>query len=184
MSAERKTEDGARRPSPLRASAVFLFVAATAQAVVPARPAWGLDLSLRDPGLRLGASLNPDQVVAGLDVQVGRGTRLRIRPVAEVGVGNGVRMLALSGDVLYRLGAGRGRFRPYVGAGPGLNLIDVTDGVGEARGVEAELVGNGVAGVTWGEQRKGNRAGRRYLAEVRAGIGDAPDLKVVVGASF
>lgn len=169
---------------PLRASAIFLFVAATAQTMTPARPAWGLDLSLRDAGVRLGASLNPDQVVGGLDVQVGGGSRLRVRPVAEVGWGNGVRMLALSGDVLYRLGQAGGRFRPYVGGGPGLNLVDVTDGVGEGRGVEAELVGNGVAGLAWGGGRTRGRTARRYLAELRAGIGNTPDLKLVVGASF
>jgi hypothetical protein len=178
------SERGAPRRRPLRAVFVFVVVVATTQAVTPARAAWGLDLSLRDAGVRAGASLDPDQVVGGLDVQVGRGSRLRVRPVAEVGLGNGVRMLALSGDLLYRLGQGTGRFRPYVGGGPGLNLVDVTDGVGEGRGVETELVGNGVAGITWGGRPAGRRTGRRYLAELRAGLGNTPDLKVVVGASF
>lgn len=172
---------GARR---LRAHVFSILAAGASVTILPARPASGLDLTPRDVGVRAGLSLDPDQVVAGLDAQIGRGVRLRFRPLAEVGVGNGVRMLALSGDILYRIGQGRGRYRPYVGAGPGLNLIDVTNGVGEARGVEAKLVGNALAGVVRGGGRVGRRATRRYLAEVRAGIGDTPSVKVVVGASF
>lgn len=142
-------------------------------------PAASLDLGPRGFGVRAGVSVNPDQFHAGIHFQVGSGASLRFRPSLELGLGNGVRLGALGADVLYRLG--EGRWHPFVGAGPGLNLIDVTDGVGEARGLEAKLVANVVAGIAWGGRRKKLE---RYLLEVRGGFGDAPDFKLSLGVSF
>jgi hypothetical protein len=174
----------ARRTLPPRVHTLVTLAAGALAILGPARPAAGLDLTPRDVGMRAGLNLDPDQVGAGLDARIGRGARLGFRPVAEAGVGNGVRLLALSGDVLYRLGQGRGRYGAYVGAGPGLNFVDVTDGVGEARGLETRVVANVVAGLMRGGRRTANRTTRRYLAEVRGGFGDAPSLKLVFGASF
>ncbi len=140
----------------------------------------------RDPGrlgVRAGISVNPDQFHAGAHFDVRGGSRLWFRPGFEFGVGNGVRLGALNGDVLF--GWGRGRWRPYAGGGPGFNLIDVTSGVGEARGVETETVLNGLAGVAWGGSRRTSRPGRgRYFLEARLGFGNTPDLKVTTGLSF
>jgi hypothetical protein len=150
--------------------------------IAAAAPVTALDLGPRDAGLRAGVSLNPDQVHAGLDVQLGNGQRIRLRPSLELGVGNGVRLVSLNADVLFRLGRGWGR--PYLGGGPGVNLVDVTDGVGEAAGPEARAVANAVAGVAWGGGRVRGQARRRYLVEARVGLGDTPDFKLTVGASF
>ncbi|HUG53530.1 MAG TPA: hypothetical protein VMR21_08010 [Vicinamibacteria bacterium] len=177
-------ERGARRSLPPRVHVLFGLVAGASLTLGAARPASALDLRPRDVGLRAGLNVNPDQLGAGVDARIGGGGRLAFRPVAEAGLGNGVRLLALSGDVVYGLGRGRGRYGAYVGAGPGLNLVDVTDGVGEARGLETRVVANLVAGLVRGGRGKGPRTTRRYLAEVRAGLGDTPALKVVVGASF
>ena len=65
--------------------------------------------------------------------------------------------------------------RPFVGGGPGLNLVDVTSGVGEARGLEAKLAGSLVAGLA---------RGRHALIEARIGFGDTPQLKLTVGLWF
>jgi hypothetical protein len=141
-----------------------------------------LDLGPRDFGLRGGVSVNPDQGYGGLQFQLGRGLlmvgsdrHLALRPSLDVGLGNGVRLLTIGGDFLIPFG--KGSLRPYVGAGPGVNLIDVTDGVGEADGMQAELVGHAIAGVRFGG--KG-----RYLLEARAGLGDTPDFKVGLGLIF
>lgn len=142
--------------------------------------------SAQDPGrfgVRAGISVNPDQFHAGAHVDSRGGSRLWFRPGFEFGVGNGVRLGALNGDVL--VGWTAGRWRPYAGAGPGLDFIDVTSGVGEAQGVETELVLNVVAGVAWGGSGGASRRGRgRYFLEVRPGFGDTPDLKVTAGFSF
>ena len=126
-----------------------------------------------------GVSLNPDQFQAGLHFQLGPSWKPQFRPVLELGVGNGVRMVSLSGDILYHF-EGR-RLRPYAGGGPGLNLVDVTDGLGQAEGVQARLVAVAVGGVSLMPRRGG---GHRYFVEGRVGFGDTPDLRVSVGMSF
>jgi hypothetical protein len=159
------------------------WIASAVLAVVLPSSAFAVDLGLRDPGLRAGVSLNPDQVHAGVDAEVAGRGRLRFRPSLELGVGNGVRLGALNGDLVWRLG-GQGRRRFFVGGGPALTLVDVTDGVGEGRGAEAHVAGNAVAGASWGGRRAGGRSGRRYLVEARVGVGETPDFKLTAGASF
>jgi hypothetical protein len=158
----------------LAAAALAVFLPASASA---------LDLGLADPGLRAGLSVNPDQFHAGVDAEVAGRGRLRFRPSFELGIGNGVRLAALNGDVVWRLG-GAGRRRFFAGGGPALTIVDVTDGVGEGRGVEKSLAGNVIAGVVWDRRRAPRRSGRRYLLEARAGVGDTPDFKLTGGVSF
>ena len=163
------------RPAPLpwrAAAAAALLLAASAPSSAGAA----------EVGARAGLSLDPDQVHGGLDAEVWRRGRLGVRPTVEIGAGNGVRLGALNGDVLWRFGrAGR---IPYVGGGPAFTLVDVTDGVGEGRGIESGLAANAIAGVQSGGSRGRTRAGRRYLLEGRVGFGDTPDVKVMIGASF
>jgi hypothetical protein len=147
---------------------------------VPAAAA-ALDLGPREPALRVGVSFQPDQFHAGFQVAIGPDRRVRFRPSLDVGVGNSVRLGSLNGDVVVRLARTNASFRPYLGGGPGLNLIDVTSGVGEARGVEAKLVGHAVAGVAWA--RPALIAERLFL-EVRGGFGDTADVKITVGVWF
>ena len=66
----------------------------------------------------------------------------------------------------------------------GINFIDVTSGIGQAEGLNIEPVLNLVAGAEWGAPRPGSRAFRRYLVEVRVGMGDTPELKLVAGLTF
>lgn len=140
---------------------------------VLAAPAAGLD----DTALRAGLSRNPDQIHAGLQFEAAAVERLSLRPSFDLGVGNGVRLLSLGGDFVWRLGRRRPRGW-FVGGGPGLNVIDVTEGVGEARGVELKPVLHALGGLRWGGSR---RRPPRYSIELRAGVGDTPDWKLTLG---
>jgi hypothetical protein len=127
---------------------------------------------------RTGISFSPDQFQAGLHLQLGASSRPQIRPAVELGLGNGVRIVSLGGDVLYHFGGNH--WRPYAGGGPGLNFIDVTDGVGEADGMTMKLVAHGVTGITWAPRRSRHR----YFVEGRFGIGDTPNVRIALGMSF
>jgi hypothetical protein len=127
---------------------------------------------------RTGISFGPDQFNAGVHAQLGTRATPQIRPAVDAGFGNGVRMVMLGGDVLYQFGGTH--WRPYAGGGPGLNFIDVTDGVGEADGMTMKLVAHAVAGTTWAPRR-----GRRsYFVEGRFGFGETPNARVAIGMSF
>jgi hypothetical protein len=140
-----------------------------------------LDLGPHDFHLRAGFSLNPDQFHAGIQARIGSPARIVFRPSLDLGIGNGVHLLSLNGDVLYRLDRTK-RLEPFLGGGPALSLVDVTNGVGESKGVTAHLVGHVVAGLNWLPAR--GKGGRRYLVEARAGFGDTPDFKLTLGIAF
>jgi hypothetical protein len=93
--------------------------------------------------------------------------------------GNGVRLGALNLDALYIFSPRP--WRPYAGGGLGINFIDVTEGVGQGRGLDVEAALNIVGGIEWGKLRAGFR---RYRAEARLGIGDTPDVKLTFGIAF
>jgi hypothetical protein len=149
-------------------------------AVLPSGAA-ALDLAPRDFRLRAGFSLNPDQFHVGAQAGIGSQQRIGFRPSLDLGFGNSVRLLSLNGDALYYFAA-RKRLAPYLGGGPALSLVDVTDGVGESDGLSAELAGHVVAGL----QRlpAAGQRGRRYLIEARAGFGDTPDFKLTLAIGF
>jgi hypothetical protein len=92
-----------------------------------------------------------------------------------------VRLLSLNGDVLYRFDRTK-RLQPFLGGGPALSLVDVTNGVGESEGVTAHLAGHVVTGLHW--LPAPGKGGRRHLVEARAGFGDTPDFKLTLGIAF
>jgi hypothetical protein len=146
-------------------------------------PALAQDLGVRSYGVRGGINVNPDQFSFGAHVDAGTlSPRLRFQPSFELGIGNGVTLAAASFDVHY-LFSERG-WRPYAGGGLGINFVDVNRGFGASRGLDIEPVLNLVGGVEWGRPRENSRAFRRYLLEMRIGMGKTPDLRIVAGYSF
>lgn len=141
------------------------------------------ELGVRSYGLRGGINMNPDQFNFGAHLDAGRLTsRIRFQPSFELGMGNGVFLLANNFDAHYLFSARS--LRPYAGGGLGVNFIDVTNGMGAGDGLDIEPILNLVGGVEWGAPRAGSRAPRRYLLEARVGMGDTPQLKLVAGFSF
>lgn len=122
-------------------------------------------------GLRVGATLDPDQVHFGFHVRPSRiSDHVRIRPSFELGLGDHVTIGAANLDIVYELDDDE--IRPYFGGGPGLALVDRDPPRGHSSDFEAGL--NLVGGIEWG-------AGYRYLVEFRAGFGDLPDVKLTFG---
>lgn len=159
----------------------FRWCFTTVLAIFVASHASGQEIAVGSFGLRAGINANPDQLNFGAHVDLGRLTRrVRLRPSFEVGLGNGVVLGAASFDAHYLFT--RGPLRPYAGGGLGLNVIRVTDGIGQGGGLELAPVLNAVGGVEWGGARPG--APWRYLLEARVGMGDTPDMKLVFGVTF
>jgi hypothetical protein len=155
---------------------IFL-VSVVAAGLVPAA-AHAQGVMRQHYAIRSGIGVNPDQFHSGMHVELGSLSRAQLRPVVDLGFGNGVRLLSLGGDVLYHF---RGaEWRPYLGGGPGINFFDVTDGVGQTDGLQTRLVAHGVVGLAWMPRR--SRYG--YLVEGRIGVGDTPDVHVAAGISF
>ena len=128
-------------------------------------------LGFRGWGLRGGVTIDPDQVHVGVHINAGEfAPRVRFQPSFELGFGNDLLVGAIHIDALYMFR--QPSWRPYVGGGLGVALIDSDRDGGDDFNAEAGL--NLVAGFEWG-------ARRRYLLEVRAGVGDIPDFKVTAG---
>lgn len=159
-----------------------LFIVLLAGAIATST-ALGQEFGVRSYGIRGGINLNPDQFNFGAHIDAGRLTsRVRFQPSLELGMGNGVTLASTNFDAHYIFNTRR--FRPYAGGGLGVNFIDVTSGMGRGGGLAIEPVLNLVAGAEWGAPGPRPQAFRRYLLEVRVGMGDTPDLKLVAGYSF
>jgi hypothetical protein len=148
-----------------------------------ASAALGQELGAQSYGLRGGVNMNPDQFSFGGHLDAGRlGSRVRLQPSADFGIGNGLYLASASFDAHYLFNAGR--FRPYAGGGFGMNFVDVTNGIGASDGLDVKPALNLVGGMEWGSARRRSRALGRYLFEARVGLGDTPELKLLAGFNF
>jgi hypothetical protein len=128
-------------------------------------------LGFRGWGLRGGATIDPDQIHVGVHINAGEfAPRVRFQPSFEIGFGNDLIVGAVNLDALYLFR--RPSWQPYLGGGLGVALVDSDRNRGDDFNVEAGL--NLVGGFEWGPRR-------RYLLEIRAGVGDIPDFKVTAG---
>lgn len=118
-------------------------------------------------GLRGGANVNPDQLYGGGSYELGPLVKdVWLQPSVDVGVGNGVRLLAVNVDVVHRLWQPRrSPWRLDVGGGPAVNHYRV----GAYSQTEAGV--NGVVALVhssgWG-------------SEMRVGFLDSPEFRVGV----
>ncbi len=126
-------------------------------------------------GARAGFSLEPDQVVFGAHAKAFEPYRgWWVVPVAELGFGDNVTTVALSGDMLYgfpELQTSDWGF--YLGGGLGWAHYS-WDG-----GDTGEIGLNLVGGMT-----RRLLTGNELLLELRIGIDELPDVKIVTGITF
>jgi len=130
-------------------------------------------------GPRVGASINPDQLVFGGQLIIGEiAPDLTFDPNLEFGFGDHATVIAANFDAHYHFVISGSSWRPYAGAGLGINFIEIDRGFGnDASDTEVGLNLIGGAGVP-------TSSGNRFFGELKLGLGDIPDLKIMVGWNF
>ena len=145
---------------------VLVATIAAAMALVPSPAA------AQDPGVRVGASADPDQFYFGGHLETGPlADRLRFRPNAEIGFGDDTTLAAFNFEFVYGFPSSR-PWNLYVGGGPALNLVN-TD-----RGDDDTSAHGGFNILVGAEHREG------LFFEFKVGTIDSPDVKFGVGYSF
>ena len=153
--------------------ALGALVPLTAQAKGPVGNAYGV---------RLGFSTSPDQLVLGGQMSIGEvAPSLSFDPNVELGFGDNTTIIGFNLDMHYHFDLSNSSWRPYIGAGAGINFVsfDVPPGVG-ADDSETDVAGAFIFGA--GVPTKG---GNRFFTEAKLGLGSsAPDFKLLVGWNF
>ena len=162
-------------------SMTAMCVIAAAATVAPAA-AGETGVGFRGWGPRVGASSDADQVLVGAQFDLGEfTTNLRWQPSVELGFGDD--KLSLYGNfmVSYYFPV-KAAVTPYAGAQVTVWLFD-QDGPNKNDGFDdgfnAEIGLYAVGGI---ETKL--KSGNRFLAELQVGIGDVPDVRVLVGWTF
>ena len=151
--------------------------------VVAALVAFPATLHAASFGPRLGFSADPDQVVFGAQLMFPEvADNLSFDPSAEIGLGDNLTLLSLNADFHYHFDISGSNWRPYAGAGATLSFIsfdDDDDFPGNDDDTELEAGGGIILGA--GVPTKG---GDRFFGELKLGLGDVPDFKLMVGWNF
>lgn len=151
------------------AAAVFLSPAASSAA----------DTGYRGWGPRLGATVDPDQFHFGAHVDYGHiADHVRLQPNVELGLGDGLTLLAVNLEGAYRFSSKWDSWTPYLGGGPGVNFIG-TDDEGLSNGSDTEVGLNLLGGID-----RGLASGNRFFMETKLGLSGSPDFKFTVGWTF
>jgi hypothetical protein len=130
-------------------------------------------LGYRGWGPRAGITIDPDQFHLGLHIDAGNFAKnVRFQPSFEFGFGNDRVVGAINLDAHYVF-TGRD-WRPYLGGGLG---VAITDHEHRGNDFDAGAGLNLVAGFEWGNARL-------LILELRAGLGDIPELKLTAGIGF
>ena len=138
---------------------LLLFLAALTLVATPAYAQAGY-------GVRAGVSGDPDQFFFGGHIETRPIARnLTFRPNVEIGVGDGLTLVALNIEFAYRLPIDSTNWRIYAGGGPAANIY--SNGDTDMHPGFNLLIG--------GQHRRG------LIVELKLGLIDSPDVKFMVG---
>ena len=131
-------------------------------------------LAYRGWGPRVGVSVNPDQLVVGFQLDLGELVKkLRFQPNVDIGYGDDALFVGgYLGAYWYFQNDGSWDF--YAGGDLGVSWQDFDSG-----GSDLDVAFNAVGGV---ETRL--RSNNRFLIELKIGIVEEPDFKLMVGWTF
>jgi len=125
-------------------------------------------------GPRFGVTIEPDQLHAGMQFQAAQITpQLAFLPGFDVGAGDNAIGISGNMDFKYTFSQGPERWRPYLGAGPGIFFLDA-DGHDSATDVGVNFFGG---------MQTPTHSGL-FFAEMRLGLISEPDVKFTFGWMF
>jgi len=146
----------------------YLVVAAAGAAFAGDEPG-------RAYGFRIGYGKDPDQFVAGLQADLGSVYRnIHFVPSIDAGFGEHVTTIGFNGDLKAFLPLPKATAALYVLAGPTIEIWSPDEGDGDTE-IGVYLGG----GIRAGFGEKG-----WYNLEARFGIGDVPELRILLGILF
>ena len=120
-------------------------------------------------GLRAGLSIEPDDFIIGVHFRTDPlAEELYFVPSIEAGFGD-ITMIAFNGDFHYVFET-NSKLRPYAGGGVTVNWFDTRGGS------DTEVGGSILGGLFFTRTSKGS-----MFFEMKLGLGDVPDAKLLVG---
>lgn len=127
-------------------------------------------------GIRAGFGIDPDQIVIGGQSILGKAGKIfKIGASLDAGFGDNVTTFCLNGDLMLDFPVPNSRGTFYALAGPTFMLYDPKYGDGDSE------IGLSIGGGF----RHGLKGGSKLLTlELRAGIGDIPDGRILAGILF
>jgi hypothetical protein len=129
-------------------------------------------------GPRVGLSINPDQFVIGGQLNFPIEPHgLAISPNIELGVGDNQTTIQFNGDMVYHFSTAGPNWNPYAGAGLAVAIFDYDSNIGG--GSNSEVGINFIGGLRFRQKN-----GSHLFTELRIGIADIPDAKIMVGWNF
>ncbi len=127
-------------------------------------------------GLRVGLSLDPDQVYLGGHIETGPlMKKLWFRPSLEVGMGSNLTIVGINLEFAYWMPLESRMWKAYAGAGPAINVFIVDTGGPAGRKTNLEPGFNLLMALA---HRNG------FFTEMKLGAMDSPDLKFGLGFSW
>ncbi|MBI3449175.1 MAG: hypothetical protein HY049_09695 [Acidobacteria bacterium] len=157
--------------------ALILFLAPAA--------AHAQEMGLKGWGPRVGFSSGPDQVVGGVQFDLGEfAPHVRFQPSAEIGFGDHVTTVQFNAMVAYYFPI-KAQVTPYAGGSLSAAFYDFNSNCGgfaRSFGCESHDTKIGPVGVGGIEMKLSGK--RRFLAELQLGFTDLPDAKIVAGWNF
>jgi hypothetical protein len=135
--------------------------------------AWPNAAAAQGPGVRAGASIDPDQFYLGGHYETRPlAENIHFRPNVELGFGDDLTTIGLNFEFIYKA-AVSDDWNLYGGAGPAVNIYSF-----DVRGVDDTTTEGGLNILV------GAEAARGLFFELKIGALDSPDLKFGVGYTW
>ncbi|MBI1799254.1 MAG: hypothetical protein HYR73_06165 [Candidatus Eisenbacteria bacterium] len=143
---------------------------------IPAVASAGTSETLFGP--RIGLSSSPDQLVVGAQLEFPEfAPHLTVDPNLELGFLDNRTTISMNADFLYHFAISGSAWTPYTGLGLGINLTQFDHSFN--RDSETDIGANLTLGAS-----APTRSGNRFFGELRVGLGDIPQLKLIAGWNF